>query len=667
MIRTLAFFSLLGSMALLTACSESKSTQFPKAESHITDGVKNQAPGEYRGRALDGYLQDAVVWLDMNENGQWDTFTLEVLDEDGQTRVERQFPEPHAMTSEGGQFVLDVSALNRDPLAGTDLEPSNYPLMLLAIPGRTYDESAESNVERGFFMMAPPGISVMSPFTTLVELQRRREFADAELEKNQTLADFVSGQVSDSALSVRQGLGDGFTGANLMTDYIKSSQPVMQAYGESLVALFQSQISDDVNAQLAQFDGTLEEGDEELNLLDDDGLRMISEVYFSKMANIIQQVDQLVADEGLENFTVDQVEVERTEVDERNPMVLLTETFYMNPVVTNDQDETIKEVEGSSLDGVKADEKMSAVINYRYNPAGQITQVDVDGLTSIQLEELIPLIAAGGAVGDMDVQTFPGLHLEKSTADMVDPDATSPTFEQRYTFDWAAKEIRLDSAEMGVDASGQGVLDGEPDVVFSWALDGQGRVATISKTPQPGVQVSPQSLTVMYDGTTDRVKTTELLESGELVKTRVLNPLQSCTPPSTSVGSDDRRLPDQNQTVELYDGADDGTPDSTAVNVFTTRNSEPRLVKSIFDQVFDVYSSGTDPVARVAWVFDYFDDSKDENALDPDQRMLLKQKSLAESPNGAFDCSSLPGSFSSYFAVADYSYKRLADYLRDNQ
>lgn len=128
-------------LPLLTACGDTENSG-----SKPTDNTDNQPKVQTLDvRAIDGYLQGAKVWLDVNSNSLLD---------DG---------EPNALTKAGGIATLDVTAL------GT--KSADYPLMVEVIAGQTIDESApETEIKQGYVMTAPAGYTIITPLTTLVQL-----------------------------------------------------------------------------------------------------------------------------------------------------------------------------------------------------------------------------------------------------------------------------------------------------------------------------------------------------------------------------------------------------------------------------------------------------------------------------------------------------------------
>lgn len=147
-------------------------------------------PSSYEVTAIDGYLQSARVWLDINYNFRLDS------------------NEPSAQTGIGGRASLDTTGIEN---------AQNYPVIVQAIEGITLDEDTitEDNpsgtpIEKGYMLTAPPGLEVITPLSSLVHLrlyQQGVDLADTEsLQRNieqmtQTLADEIG-------IPAQQVLGD---------------------------------------------------------------------------------------------------------------------------------------------------------------------------------------------------------------------------------------------------------------------------------------------------------------------------------------------------------------------------------------------------------------------------------------------------------------------------
>ena len=114
--------------------------------------------------AIDGYLKNARVWLDMGEHNYQ-------LDKD----------EPWVETGEGGVGVLDVTGIDN---------PQQYPIIVQAIPGKTVDEdNPDEKVAAGFIMSAPAGELTVTPLSSLVEVEMNTHEALSQSEAEEKVAD----------------------------------------------------------------------------------------------------------------------------------------------------------------------------------------------------------------------------------------------------------------------------------------------------------------------------------------------------------------------------------------------------------------------------------------------------------------------------------------------
>ncbi|PKF81575.1 hypothetical protein CW749_02770 [Vibrio sp. vnigr-6D03] len=136
--------------------------------------------------AIDGYLRNARVWLDLNNNFSHDT------------------NEPTATTGLNGKATLDVSNIT---------SPSSYSVVVQAIKGTTIDEDNLAPVTRNFLLSAPAGELIVTPITTLlkqkmdrgiaIETAKQEVAADLQIELADLLEDYKSQNLSDVAFAAR--------------------------------------------------------------------------------------------------------------------------------------------------------------------------------------------------------------------------------------------------------------------------------------------------------------------------------------------------------------------------------------------------------------------------------------------------------------------------------
>ncbi|WP_112477947.1 hypothetical protein [Vibrio variabilis] len=126
-------------MVGLVGCGDSSSSPPNSNPSQFTHEIK----------AIDGYLQNAKVWLDLNGNFKHDS------------------DEPSAMSGAGGKAVLDVAQMVEQGMA-----PNSYQVVVQAIAGETIDEDKpDERVSSGFTMSAPAGAVNVTPLSTLVNIK----------------------------------------------------------------------------------------------------------------------------------------------------------------------------------------------------------------------------------------------------------------------------------------------------------------------------------------------------------------------------------------------------------------------------------------------------------------------------------------------------------------
>ncbi|MCK6264132.1 hypothetical protein KP803_12705 [Vibrio sp. ZSDE26] len=138
--NTLFVLGLVGSLSLF-GCGDSGSA----SSSSPSPLTPESGPTEtYTVRAIDGYLKNAQVWLDLNGDG--------IQDDD----------EPSTLSGEGGVANLDISNV---------LNPELYSVVVQAIAGQTIDEDSDGTpIAVSYVMSAPAGEVAVTPLSTYVHL-----------------------------------------------------------------------------------------------------------------------------------------------------------------------------------------------------------------------------------------------------------------------------------------------------------------------------------------------------------------------------------------------------------------------------------------------------------------------------------------------------------------
>lgn len=597
--RTLKTLCMIGAAATLLGCSGSESTAFPEDGRQQNNPIGNQNLDQLSGRALDGYLQGAFVWLDLNENGQW---------EEG---------EPAAETGAGGRFSLDVSSLQREPSVGADLDPRHYPLMLLAIPGKTIDEDHGQTVERGFMLMAPPGLRVITPFTTLIEFDRRiNTFSGADLSET----------VTESTRRVKERLGTDVSGFSLQVDYLQGNNARAAAYGQAITAFLEYQTQDTWSEALAA--GSRQ-------VFDNDLINILGGTTLAQVPDLVAQTTALLDAEGVENFDVSKLALTRFDLDNQDPYVIQTQRLYMDREFTKNSDPETMLAAPVNLVGYGQNENFSAELRYFYDAAGRLVRLDVKGWTDPDLEQLRQLIQVRGQVSRLETQLSPGLMVRYSRADEIDD-----SIDERYRFDWAAGRIEWDTNNPEYGAAVV-ELDDIPEQVITWeSVDD--RVMAIERATGNGSFL--QRLEIDYAGASGlaparyRFVGTE----GSVAQTWVWNTAPEC------------------DVIDVYPGSDtSGEPAISHYHSYAPATEETGRRLLNLTRTVD-YAAVPEPVS-VEWVSGYFDGFLTTGSLDPRQPNLLRERVLKYLKNPPNSCSedsrSSPGSA---LAVSRFDYQRLS-------
>lgn len=162
----------------LAACGGGDSSSGNSNGGGSTDGgTTTPTQASLTGKAADGYLEGALVCLDVNENKACDS------------------GEPSATTDENGAYTLNATQ--------TEIDAS--PLLVEVIAGTTIDSDFPGvAIEKGYSLSAPAGAVFVSPLTTLIQ---------NEIEKGAT--------VEESVAAVKALLG---TDSDITADYIEGKK-----------------------------------------------------------------------------------------------------------------------------------------------------------------------------------------------------------------------------------------------------------------------------------------------------------------------------------------------------------------------------------------------------------------------------------------------------------
>jgi len=193
----------------------------------------------YEVTAIDGYLRNATIWLDLNDNGLQD------------------FDEPSAISGMNGLAILKLEST---------LNPANFSIIVKATKGITFDESLNQLVQESFVLSAPKGVNIATPLSTLVHLQIKQGLTrnNAEIKVANMLTTSQSSVLSDFIASKNNKLTEIAAGLVRLGIMPETTEQLVKRYTYSNEGV--SQIADYVDLQSVvkgdefvtrSFDGTL--------------------------------------------------------------------------------------------------------------------------------------------------------------------------------------------------------------------------------------------------------------------------------------------------------------------------------------------------------------------------------------------------------------------------
>ncbi|MBW0148778.1 hypothetical protein [Marinobacter arenosus] len=483
---------------VLTGCGE-ESDQLP-VDGREFDGVEYSQSSVYTGKVIDGYLNNARVWLDMDGDSQYTAGPLTITLDNG-SDVVLESGEPTAMSGPGGAFSLDVSELSVDPVVGPDLDPRDYPLIALAIPGQTLEETRAGDVviTDAFMMSASPGLRNVTPLTTLARFRG--------------LAGLPEGAGDDLDASL--------VDLNLVRDYVLAGDEQAHAYARALARFMASQLPREYGDLLAApgSDGT--------------------ERYLSPQAafllgiSLVQNANQVigVVDEAANgdyaNVDVTALTLPEVPLELSDPALLTKQRIFAQPE------------RSGTLPTNLSDLLLSAEISFDYSEDGRIQSVSAEGCLAPSMPELARLVSVGGYVANLGTQWLPSAALSAQSRINFD----NAGIDERLEFDWANNRIYFETTTTCHDQegifAGSSELGGSPEVTYSWTMQDGSLTELIAQIPQPGGGTLVRTLEPLTTNATTGFPGYRLSEEGAEQESLAFNEvLTDCTVAPAAVGMD---------------------------------------------------------------------------------------------------------------------------------
>ncbi len=614
---------------VLAGCGK-ESDQLP-VDGRDFDGVAYSEPAPYTGKVIDGYLNNARVWLDMDSDSQFTPGPLVIELENGR-EVTLGSGEPTAMSGPGGQFSLDISELVLEPAVGPDIDPRDYPLYALALPGKTLEEtrSGEVPVASAYMMSAPPGVRNLTPLTTLVRYR---------------------GLVGlGSFLETPAGAAASLADLNLVRDYILAQDDRSHAYARALARFMASQIPDAYNELLAK-----EGSDGTERFLSKEAAFLLGLSVVQNAGDVIAVVDA-AAQGGYANVDVDALELPQVNVELRDPVLLTSQAIFAEPSSQG------------TLPSLRSGLQISAELNFDYTESGRLLSVSANGCLAPSMLELARLVRVNGYMANLETQWLPAVALSGQSRVNYDLEG----IDERLIFDWDNQRIYFETSttchqHVGIPA-GSTELAGNPEIEYRWTKDGGVLVELVAEyaggvtrtlvpdnTPLPDGSDAPQEFPgyrILEDGVEKEAVT---LTSG----------IETCDSQLDAVGA--------NQVVTGYLSYDfagfepQPTGFADLLLEFDTRDFSESEQPNLHLLRYGFLDPSLSDLGRVTgdgsfeWAMNY--QVVGAPGFVPDQPNLIRDAFL-KSYKGAGDCGrkldELP---TSAYAQVEYSYQRLSQYL----
>ena len=187
--------------AMLTGCGGGSSNSSTPVVTPPTDDNPTPVQTTLTVTVVDGYLENALIFADVNGNYQLD---------DG---------EPSATTNAEGQVEFDLVS---NPEALTS------PLIVQAMAGQTIDHTIKTKIRKSYSMIAPPASEVVSPLTTLAYYGAMTQQAD--------ITNVITSLQTELGLS---------NDVNIMADYLSEANrnEQLHAIARSLVQVLPNDVT----------------------------------------------------------------------------------------------------------------------------------------------------------------------------------------------------------------------------------------------------------------------------------------------------------------------------------------------------------------------------------------------------------------------------------------
>lgn len=397
------------------------------------------------------------------------------------------------MSGEGGQYSLDISELAVDVDVGPNIDPRDFPLHALALPGKTLEQTriGDVSVPSAFMLSAEPGVRNITPLTTLARFRRLVALAPLVGTPDESLSNLAN--------------------INLLRDYVLAEDDQAHAYARALARFMASQFPDAYNDLLAK-----PESDGTERLLSRPGAFLLGVSLVQHAGDVIAAVDS-AAQGSYANVDVDLIDLPQVPLELSDPVLLTSQRIHAQP----DRSDT--------LPANRSDLLISAELMFDYSEDGRLQSISSKGCLAPSMQEIARLVSVNGYMAKLSAQWLPAVSLSPQSKIAYD----NPGVDERLVFDWAAGTASFETVTTchqneGI-VPGSTELGGNPEVTYSWSF-GKGKLTelvarvsqqngTLTRTLAPELTSAPDGFPG-YQITEDGVELESLIYS---------DAFQSCT------------------------------------------------------------------------------------------------------------------------------------------
>ncbi|MCL7944388.1 hypothetical protein [Marinobacter sp. ATCH36] len=605
---TIALFTLA-----LAGCGED-SDESP-VDGRDFDGEGFSEPVSYIGRVIDGYLRNARVWLDMDGDSQYTAGPITIENSSG-TEITLLNGEPTAMTGEDGKFALDISELVQDPSISPDIDPRDFPLFAVIIPGQTLEQTriGEVVLEDAYMLSAPPGVRNVTPLSTLVRQRRVIGVQDLTATTNE--------------------LADALGNVNLVSDYVKSGDHRAHAYARAFARFMASQFPE-------EYGSLLRNGNGKERFLSKEAVYLLGVSFVRNALDVVKVVDEAASQGNYENVNVDELSLPEVPVELDDPVVLERQTI-------------LAQGEGSELPASISNLSVSAELMFDYSEDGRVTSITVHGCMMPSLREMARLINARGKIADTGTQWMPGILLSQQSASFYENEGP----DERLVFDWENRRATFETTTTCHGALADSSEPGGPAAIaYEWTL-ADAKVQSLTVISDDKTEVLEPDYGFGNDAFFGVARTVDGIEEENMTLT---SGVQSC---ENDVDPDDRDallVVSARQSYTVTGNRPQPVGFGSLALEYDNRKSQLRPLRFGFLDEMMASTEGVNNSEGFEWAFYYLFEASNEFV--EDQPNLISSAYLNRYGGSRACGREFERMPSAAYARVNYTYQRLSEYL----